>query len=433
MRGSGSESGKRGAVARATAARLLADCSSHPFFAIDGLLADADALPATRELVFGVLRHYFSLREMVSTCLAKPLAERDQDVLCLLLVGAYQLADSHTAAHAAVNETVEAARQLGKPWASGLVNGVLRSLQRQHQEGFSLMDRLVDLPEWLERKIRSEYPAEAGDLFRAFLERPPMTLRINVLKQSTDEYRALLDAMDMSWKALWLAESVTLTVPIRQQDLPGYAEGAVAVQDAAAQFAAQLLPVPEGGRVLDTCAAPGGKLFHLMERNPTATFVALESSIERFIWLRAEATRLGHAEALVAFQTDARNTQWWDGQMFDSILLDAPCTGIGTLRRHPDVKLHRVEGDAAANQVLQRELLASAWQFLAPGGALLYVTCSMLAEENDGVMLPFLAAHSDASSIRIELPTGFATWAGWQTLPTDPSTDGLFFALLRKH
>lgn len=432
VRRSGDESGQRGAIARATAARLLADCSSPPYRAIDGLFADTDALPATRELVFGVLRYYFSLREIVGACLSKPLAGRDHDVFCLLLVGAYQLADAHTAAHAAINETVEAARHLGKPWASGLVNGVLRSLQRSHQQSFSLKDRPVDLPQWLERRIRSEYPVEAVDLFHAFLQRPPMTLRINVRKQSTAQYRALLDAVSLGWKACWLEESVILDTPIRQQELPGYADGAVSVQDAAAQFAAQLLPVPPGGRVLDTCAAPGGKLFHLMERHPTASFVALESSVERLKWLCAEAIRLGHDEGLVALSADARNSEWWDGRMFDSILVDAPCTGIGTLRRHPDVKLHRLEEDATTNQVLQRELLASAWRFLAPGGVLLYVTCSILAEENDGVVQPFLAERPDASSITIELPSGFATLTGWQTLPTDSRTDGLFFALLRK-
>lgn len=399
---------------------------------IDRLLSDADALPVTRELVFGVLRRYFSLREIVSEHLAKPLLARDQDVLCLLLVGAYQLADSHTAVHAAVNETVEAARHLGKPWASGLVNGVLRSIQRRHAEGISLLDRSVDLPGWLERRIRSEYPAQANALFLSFLDRPPMTIRINVLKQPVLEYLARLEAMSVSWKASWLPESVTLDQPMRQQELPGYADGAVSVQDAAAQFAAQLLSVPQGGRVLDTCAAPGGKLFHLMEHQPRATFVALESSRDRLEWLHSEAERLGQTERLLTFQTDARNADWWDGQLFDRILLDAPCTGLGTLRRHPDVKLHRIEGDDQANQSLQRELLTSVWRFLAPGGLLLYVTCSILAEENDHVVQPFLATQPDASTTRVHLPTGFATQVGWQTLPTDSRTDGLYFALLQK-
>lgn len=428
----GADSAPRGAVARADAARLLAECCAPPFLGIDGLLSEKDALPATRELVFGVLRYYFSLREIVDAHLAKPLAARDQDVLCLLLVGAYQLADSHTAVHVAVNETVEAARHLGKPWASGLVNGVLRSVQRRHQKGVSLLDRSIDLPGWLERRIRIEYPAQASELFLSFLDRPPMTIRINVLKQTVAEYLALLDAMTVSWKASWLPESVTLDLPIRQHELPGYSDGAVSVQDAAAQFAAHLLSVPEKGRVLDTCAAPGGKLFHLMERQPTATFVALESSSTRLQWLRSEATRLCQTERLLTLQTDARSADWWDGQMFDRILLDAPCTGLGTLRRHPDVKLHRIEGDAGANQILQRELLASAWRFLAPGGLLLYVTCSILAEENDDVVRPFLAAQSDASATKLQLPTGFATQVGWQTLPTDPRTDGIYFALLQK-
>lgn len=432
VRRSGTEPAQRGAVARATAARLLADCCSPPYPGIDGLLSAADALPAIRELVFGVLRHYFSLREIVSAHLKKPLAARDLDVLCLLLVGAYQLADAHTASHAAVNETVEAARHLGKPWASSLVNGVLRSLQRTHENGVSLQDRVVDLPAWLERRIRNEYPAQASELFLSFLDRPPMTIRINVLKQPVEDYLALLNAMNVSWKASWLPESVTLDLPVRQHELPGYTDGAVSVQDSAAQFAAQLLSVPPGARVLDTCAAPGGKLFHLMERQPAATFVALESSSDRLEWLRSEARRLHQTERLVTVLTDARSADWWDGQLFDRILLDAPCTGLGTLRRHPDVKLHRIEGDAHANQVLQRELLVSAWQFLASGGLLLYVTCSILAEENDDVVRPFLTGHPDASSIGIELPTGFATQVGWQTLPTDSRTDGLYFALLKR-
>ena len=160
--------------------------------------------------------------------------------------------------------------------------------------------------------------------------------------------------------------------------------------------------------------------------------MALESSSVRLEWLRSEAKRLCQTERLLTLQTDARSADWWDGQMFDRILLDTPCTGLGTLRRHPDVKLHRIDGDAGASQILQRELLASAWRFLAPGGLLLYVTCSILAEENDDVVRPFLAAQPDASPTTLLLPTGFATQVGWQTLPTDPRTDGLYFALLQK-
>ena len=427
-----SRSAQGSAASRAAAARLLARCCAPPHRSIDALLAEEAASPATRELVFGVLRHYFALERRIQSFLAKPLAARDLDLKCLLLVGAYQLSAGHTAEHAAVNETVEATRLLGKPWARGLINGVLRALQREHGHASPLATEQVDLPVWLEQQLRREYPALAGELFQELQARAPMTLRINRQRVSPDIYRATLSRSGIGWQDLWLNETIGLQTPMRQQDLPGYDEGAISVQDAAAQFAARLLAPAANGRVLDMCAAPGGKLFHLIEAQPDATYVAVESSPDRMAWLQSEARRLGHLTRITFYGADARDDAWWDGRPFDRILLDAPCTGIGTLRRHPDIKLHRSAGDDLSNRSLQSALLDAAWRRLAPGGLLLYVTCSLFHAENDGVVGPFCATHADASLIPISLPVGIPTPLGWQTLPNDRRTDGLFFALLRK-
>lgn len=394
-------------------------------------------------MTYGSLRHYFSLSAAVEPWLRQPFRSKDLDVLQLLIVGAYQLHHTRVPDHAAISETVNACGRLGKPWARGLVNAVLRRCQEERDANPDEAPAF-EHPEWLESRLRAEYGAAAEALMTANNQRAPMTLRINARRVDPADYQARLadagihgrpPALESSGAvptatapgpATWVLEA-----PTPAALLPGFEEGLVAVQDAGAQFAAPLLAPAPGQRVLDACAAPGGKLFHLLEHCPGAELTAVEQNPERLEHLLTEARRLGH-QGFTAVAGDATRLDWWDGQPFQRILLDAPCSGTGTLRRHPDIKVLRGASDVARHQELQHRLLANLWHVLEPGGSLLYCTCSVLAEENDDVIGSFLARQADARLDPVRLASGAATRHGWQLLPTNPDTDGFYYALLRK-
>ncbi|MEZ5558556.1 MAG: 16S rRNA (cytosine(967)-C(5))-methyltransferase RsmB [Pseudomonadales bacterium] len=426
---------------RAAAARLL-----HAVVVLkktsDQAMGDERIDPLTRELFFGSMRRYFSLSSCVSRSLHQSVRAKDRDIWCLFIVGAYQLNHTRIPDHAAINETVAACRTLGKPWATRWVNGVLRNLKPP--------ERSFEHPEWMERQIVEDYGEDAAALLLANNERAPMTLRVNRARIPAADYGALLEAAGIGYRTCKYpivrpdgpgpeqpGETLILHQPLPAERLPGFAEGLVAVQDAGAQLAAPLLaaedlaPLPPGTRVLDACAAPGGKLFHFHERFPAAELSAVELSEARLPQLRAEAQRLQH-EGLRTLLGDATDDRWWDGRPFQRILADAPCSGSGTLRRHPDIKLLRQRGDLEAYTALQRALLDNLWRMLEPGGTLLYCTCSIFAAENDDVIMQFLAATADARPSPFVLTTGRATRCGWQLLPTDPDTDGFYYARLHK-
>ena len=422
------------------------------------------------ELVYGITRHAFSLRRQVDATLQKPLRDKDLDVYALMLVGAYQLSYSRIPVHAAVNETVAATKDLRKPWSRGLVNGVLRTLSRQQGQNYpqqredtgrtvdSLLANpgrlladpvLSELPEWLFEMVLAQYPHDASAILAACLERAPMTLRVNERVVTRDDYRAALTAAGIAHRD-GPACGLTLASPQPAATLPQWDAGAVAVQDGGGLFAAPLLlheiatgaPASNRLRILDACAAPGGKLCHLLESLPKqrdTQIVALEYSAERIAQTHAITARLGHDIRLT--KGDARNLDWWDGEPFTHILVDAPCSGSGTLRRHPDLKLLLEAKDLATHAAVQKQILSNLWQTLAHGGTLLYCTCSLLRQENDDVISALLSDTTttdvttaiDASVLSIHLPTGRATAYGWQLLPTDPETDGFYYARLQRH
>jgi len=427
---------------RAAAARAIAAVAQRGQSLGTALPAQASAVaardrPLLHELCYGTLRWYPRLHLLVDALLAKPLKAADADIGALLACALYQLIWTRVPAHAAVNETVAACIVLKKPWAKGLVNAVLRRFGR---ERLALEAALANDPEyqsahprWLADSLRAAWPTKADMLFEANNDRAPMTLRVNLHKTSREDYlQALANvgvaarATDHSDAGIQLAEAVAV------DQLPGFDAGLVSVQDEAAQLAAILLDLAPGQRILDACCAPGGKTGHILEREPSlAELVAVDSEAVRIARVRDNLQRLGLTATLKT--ADARDAHaWWDGTSFNRILLDAPCSGTGVIRRHPDIKLLRTEADIPQFAALQLELLNSLWPLLAPGGKLLYATCSVLPQENDAVIAQFVAARTDLDVLSVTTTTGCASAHGRQLLPRLGGHDGFYYALLQK-
>lgn len=418
---------------RAVAARNLAAIIGHNR-TIDWAFARRAQSSLSQELTYGVLRHYFSLCEAVDATLSKSFRSKDLDVYGLLLVGAYQLQRTRIPAHAAIFETVEAVRELRKPWAKAVSNAVLRRLAEQAatRRSTTPAEHSFEHPAWLASKLKEQYQ-DAEALMHANNQRAPMCLRVNARRTTPLDYQRLLQRAGIGFQTSWLPESLTLNTPLPAKQLPGFAEGLVAVQDIGAQLAIHALTerVESHQRVLDACAAPGGKLCHLLETVDDLDVVAIDHAPSRVEDLQRIATRLGHRDFSVQV-ADATQLSWWDEVFFDHVLLDAPCSGTGTLRRHPDIKVTRGWADVEKQIALQDRLLANLWLTLRRGGTLFYCTCSILAEENDGIVGAFVNTQADARVVEVSLPTGRRTEFGWQLLPTEATTDGFYFAVLLK-
>ena len=409
------------------------------------------------ELLYGTLRHYLSLTDAIQKQLKRPLKTKDLDLQNLLLVGAYQLKYTAVADYAAISECVEACKGLGKPWAKGLVNGVLRTLQRGGEKKPDAETLATsDHPEWLRSLLHRQYGDRALALMEGNNRRAPMTLRINQIAIPPDTFKQRLQTAKISFADGPWPETVTLLDPQVATDLPGWDQGECAVQDQAAQHAAHLIvdallskgPNASPVKVLDACAAPGGKLFHLREVLTQAGIehhlFALDNKATRLQELSAIATRLGHITHPHAdgspLATDSIGLICADGCAIDLplpenlniILIDAPCSGSGTIRRNPDIRLLLTEEALREQQALQRQLLQNLWQRLMPGGTLVYSTCSVFSEENDQVIHSFLSSTADACVVNTSLATGNATQYGWQLLPTEPLTDGFYYCVLEK-
>jgi 16S rRNA (cytosine967-C5)-methyltransferase len=430
-RGRPAFSSPRAAAARAVAEVLTGRSLTEVLPAAE--VADRDrALLA--ELVYGTCRWFHRLDFFVGRLLQRPLKPRDADVRTLLMVGLYQLVETRVATHAAVDETVAAARGLGKDWAAGLVNGVLRTFLRDRAslEAAAASDSAAGYahPAWLVMRLRSAWPDEWAAILNAANARPPMTLRVNRLRGSTADYLETLARAGLA--ASGIAEvpsAVVLDQPVEVGRLPGFGEGAVSVQDAGAQLAAPLLDPRAGEGVLDACAAPGGKTGHLLEWCPEARVTAVDIDARRLARVRENLDRLGLAARLT--QGDAeRPAGEWAEDRYDRILLDVPCTATGVIRRHPDIKLLRRAQDVAELVARQARILDAVWPLLRPGGILLYVTCSLLPEENQNQVDRFLGRWPDARALPIDAPWGRVVGAGRQTLPGERTMDGFFYARL---
>lgn len=425
--------------ARALAARTVAEvlCDGRSLTAaLEGLLPTAER-SLVRELVYGTLRWFIRLEALVGRLLQKPLRARDQDVQALLLIGAYQLLYMRIPDYAAVGATAEAARELEKVWAVGLVNGVLRELQRASAALQAEADKSPSValahPAWLLGRLQQAYPADWQRIATANNARAPMALRVNVRRASRDDYLQRLAAAGLSARPTpHVPSGVLLEEAEDVAQLPGFRRGDVSVQDAAAQLAAGLLDLSPGQRLLDLCCAPGGKLAHACEAEPAlGDVVGVDIQSARLARTRETLARLGLDAQLAAGDAAAPHT-WWDGRLFDRILVDAPCSATGVIRRHPDIKLLRRESDIAALAALQGRILNAAWGMLAPGGRLVYVTCSVLPEENEFVMAHFVAGREDVSAVAFTADWGRSMGVGRQILPGEDDMDGFYYACLEK-
>lgn len=392
--------------------------------------------PLTQELAYGALRWQPRLALMLQALLARPLRGKDHDLWALLLVGAYQLSHTAIPPHAAVTETVNATGALDKEWARGLVNGVLRNYLRRRDALAAAADGSDEgrwaHPQWLKDAIAGSWPGHWEAVLEADNARPPLTLRVNCRRLSRADYLAALAAHGLSGTAVAHTEAgVVLHPPLPVTELPGYDQGWFSVQDGAAQLAAPLLQPRPGERILDACCAPGGKTAHLLELCPDSAVTALDQSPRRLAQVRDTLRRLGLSAAVTAGDA-ATPADWWDGQPYDRILLDTPCSATGVIRRHPDIKALRRACDIAALAARQRRLLEALWPLLRAGGVLLYTTCSVLTAENRDRVREFMSAHPDAREDPIAAAWGHAAAPGRQVLSGEDDMDGFYFARLIK-
>lgn len=418
---------------RAAAARAVAAVVGGR--ALDDALAeqrervDPGERPLLQELTYGAVRHWLRLEPRVRARLRKPLRARDADLRALLVVAVHELEALRTPDHAAVDAAVEATAALGKGWARGLVNGVLRALLREPPPETPGPADAHGWPAWLAAALAADWPEDWPAIAASGTARAPMTLRVNLRRGSRAGYADRLAAAGIESRPHPLAAAALVLVePVPVDRLPGFADGDVSVQDAAAQLAAPLLEPVGDRRVLDACAAPGGKTAHLAEQHcAPARLVALEVDPDRAERMRTGLARLGAAADIVVGDATAAD-DWWDGVAFDRILLDVPCSGTGVIRRHPDIRLLRRPEDIDALAARQARLLDAMWPLLAPGGMLLYATCSILRRENAEQVEAFLRRTPDASARALEGTWGREDGPGRQILPGEQGMDGFFYA-----
>jgi 16S rRNA (cytosine967-C5)-methyltransferase len=388
-----------------------------------------------KELCYGCCRWYPLLDELLNQLLKQPLKKKDADIKAVLLLGVYQLQFMSTADHAAINESVNAAKFFNKLWAKKLINAVLRVFQRDQETLFSqAKKRQANAhPAWLEKTISSAWPEQAQAIFTANNQHPPFSLRVNQKQQTREQYLALLKQHHIEARPASYSESgIYLDQPLPVNQLPLFDQGAVSVQDEAAQLAAFLLELKPNIRVLDACCAPGGKTCHIAEMEPHLTqLTAIDSEEKRLQKVHENLQRL-NIDARVLCGDGTQPKQWWDGQVFDRILLDAPCSATGIIRRQPDIKLLREPDHIETLADLQYQLLCALWPLLAEGGILLYATCSILPKENTQTIERFITTQKDVVHEPIDADWGIAQPYGRQLFPQEQGHDGFYYAKLRK-
>lgn len=388
-------------------------------------------------LCFGVLRFYPRLNLVASQLLKTPLKNKDQDILLLICVGLYQLIDLNTPPHAAISETVEASRQLKKPWASGLINAVLRNFLRQKETLMQSIEKNIEAkyqhPLWMIQAIKKAWPNDMEAILQANNHQAPMVLRVNLKKTTRESYLEKLATENMKASLVEGTEAgIILVTAYDVAKIPGFSLGLVSVQDGAAQLAANILDIAPNMRVLDACAAPGGKTAHILEKEPNLSeLLAIDISEERGKRITENLDRLELNAKIITADAGQPNT-WWDGVLFDRILLDAPCSATGVIRRHPDIKFLRQQTDIANLAKEQFALLKTLWALLKPGGRLLYATCSILPAENSEVVQQFLNQEPSARLLPMNIAWGEVLPVGHQLLPGQNHMDGFYYALLEK-
>jgi len=385
-----------------------------------------------RALAYGICRWYFGLQTVVDGYLRKPFKKKDKDIEIILLLGLYQIAMMKIDHHAAVNETVKLTQWQNKGWAKGLVNAVLRSLIRDELSLDAGFDE-VSYPEWVRQKISQDWPQQAAAILTAGNQRAPMTLRLDLAQQLAPEYLEELHQIGNTATAHHLVESaLVLDKPCDVTTLPGFEAGRVSVQDAATQLAASLLDCHPGMRVLDACAAPGGKSAHLLQAAPGIKLLSLDQDKTRLKMVEENLQRIGQSAQLVCGDA-ASPIDWHDGEAFDRILADVPCSASGVIRRHPDIKLLRRASDIKGLVAQQRQILSALWTLLKPGGLLLYSTCSIFKDENERQIDWFVQNIDNCTVIGPNsVQWGEQRLWGRQILPGSQNMDGFYYACLQK-
>ena len=429
-------SGGAGGNARLAALELLSDVLDRGGNLGDTERVDGVARGHALYLAYGVLRWYGALDWFAGRLLQKPLRSRDRDIHRLVLIGLFELWRGDTPPHAAIHETAECARRRNKSWAVGLVNAVLRRFQREQSElehAIAERDERFAHPQWLLDALRADWSRDWPSIVTANNRQAPLWLRLN-RQHDPSETRSRLRADGLDVRRHAFAPDAVRVEPARPaSQLPGFSAGRVSVQDPAAQLAADLLVVADGHHVLDACAAPGGKTGHLLERCGELQLTALDRSAARLEKVSENLARLGLTDRARLLTADAAEPDaWWDGRPFDRILLDAPCTATGVIRRHPEIKWLRSPAQVDAALAQQRRLLDALWPLLTRGGMLLYATCSVLRAENERQVRDFLATRTDAAPDPIDGAWGRDTGHGRQILPGEQEMDGFFYARIRK-
>jgi 16S rRNA (cytosine967-C5)-methyltransferase len=430
------------AASRAAAARAVGRVLGQGESLSKSLPRELEAQPRSEralvaELAFGALRYGPRYEKVIAALMKRPLRSRAPAVHAALLIGVHQLFEMRVPAHAAVAETVEAVRLVGGEWAVGLVNAVLRRVQAETgplREHYAHDPEFAHAhPRWLLDALAADWPDDWPAIVAAGNARADLALRVNARRGTRADYAARLAAAGIAATEHEHARDALLLPDGGEPTLlPGFADGDCSVQDAAAQLSVELLDLAAGQRLLDACAAPGGKLAHALEREPAlGEAVALDLDAARLARVAENLTRLGLSARLLV--GDARQPDaWWDGRRFDRILLDAPCSATGIIRRHPDIKLLRRPRDVDAVSRTQSELLDSLWPLLAPGGRLVYATCSVLEREGARQVARFVARTPDAAALPLAVPWGRVRGMGRQVLPGDSAMDGFFYAALVK-
>ncbi len=427
-------------TARAVAARiikqvLLQQASLSSLFTEQLPLLAENERGLCQQLCYGVLRWQPQLQAISAQLLKKPFKRKDLDIEALILCGLYQLRAMRVPEHAAISETVNACKSLGKNWASGLINACLRNYQRQQQQLETEIEQneiaKYAHPQWLINRFKHNWPEQWQEALTANNQQAPMMLRVNERHFSRDDYLGLLTQSDIAATPLKeCAQGVLLEKACDVFELPGFSAGAVSVQDGAAQIVADLLNLKSDLRILDACAAPGGKTGHILEKAQNATLTALDIDEQRLKQIEQNLDRLDLPAKLIAADAGQPET-WWDNEPFDRILIDAPCSGTGVIRRHPDIKQLRREEDIRNLAIQQQQLLEQLWPLLKPDGLLVYTTCSALKEENEYQVRDFLQRHPEAEEYTPETAPAQRSSVGYQRLPGDGQLDGFYYACIR--
>ncbi|MCL9783006.1 16S rRNA (cytosine(967)-C(5))-methyltransferase RsmB [Vibrio sp. S4M6] len=389
-----------------------------------------------QEICYGALRYLPRLESISGKLMDKPLKGKQRVFHHLILVGIYQLSFMRIPAHAAVGETVEATKSLKGPRLRGLINAVLRNYQRNQAEldSFAVSHQAGQLahPSWLVTLIQNSYPDRWQEIMAANNQKAPMWLRVNRQHHTRDQYLTLLSELDIAAESVQQApDAIKLSKPCDVSTLPGFEQGWVSVQDAAAQLSVEYLDPQPGELILDCCAAPGGKTAHILERSQNSRVVALDCDETRLKRVHDNLQRLQLSAQVLCGDARSPQTWWQSDEKFDRILLDAPCSALGVVRRHPDIKWLRRQDDIAALTQLQSEIMDAMWALLRAGGTMVYATCSITPQENTEQVAAFLARTHDANLADISKKHD-SSQLGQQILPGEQGMDGFYYAVIQK-